>query len=176
MELQARSSNCFLWHVQKRAVHVVLRCDPVLYLMALHGRFQIGLYWLHNLGIWTWLGVLFYCTEGLDWVEEGVCSPFVIGVNRSQSARFLFDICAYVYIDIFGKFLICIYIYIKTQNYLALYSTHIAYIEIYSLNYSILYSVQYMEYNTETCVNNSAVTDVLTVLFRCMTPCRPVYF
>ena len=33
----AQSSVCFLCHVHKQTVHNVLRCDPLLYLMALTG-------------------------------------------------------------------------------------------------------------------------------------------
>jgi len=37
--------NChlLLWHVQKQTVHNVLGCDRLLYLVALNGRFKIGL-------------------------------------------------------------------------------------------------------------------------------------
>ena len=141
MELQARSSNCFLWHVQKRAVHVVLRCDPVLYLMALHGRFQIGLYWLHNLGIWTWLGVLFYCTEGLDWVEEGVCSPFVIGVNRITVCEiFIWYMCLCLYWHIWQIF--DIYIYKDTELFGFIFYPHSIHWNLFiKLFYSIFCTV-----------------------------------
>ena len=33
----------FLWHVLKQTVHNLLRCDPLLHLMALNGRFQTTL-------------------------------------------------------------------------------------------------------------------------------------
>jgi len=33
-----------LWYVQKQTVQNVLRCDPLLYLMALNGGFQIRFY------------------------------------------------------------------------------------------------------------------------------------
>ena len=36
--------HLLLWHVQKQTVHNVLRSDPVLYFIALNGRFQIRFY------------------------------------------------------------------------------------------------------------------------------------
>ena len=45
-------------------------------------------------------------------------------------------------------------------NYKNFYSVNTSHIEIYLLNYSILYSVQYMQYCTVTYFNNSTIIDV----------------
>jgi len=43
MELHGQCSICFLWHVQKEAVHNVLRCDLLFYLMTLTCVFKSDL-------------------------------------------------------------------------------------------------------------------------------------
>jgi len=51
---------------------------------------------------------------------------------------------------------------------MALYSVNTAHIQIYTLNYSIVYSVEYMQYYTTTYFSNSTITDFWTVPFRYM--------
>jgi len=63
-----------------------------------NGRFQISLYLLHNLWIWTLLGVLVYFAERRDWVEEGACSRFVFGVISTIVCSFLI----YIYRELNG--------------------------------------------------------------------------
>jgi len=121
-ELHHQSSVCFVWHVQEQTVHSVLRTNTVLHLMALHGRFQIRLYWLNNLLLWPFLGVLVYCTERLDWVEERAISRFVIGVNRM----------------IICEIFVSLYYNCELYN---IYSVNTLHIELYLLNYYIVYSV-----------------------------------
>jgi hypothetical protein len=72
------------------------------------------------------LKVLFYCAERLDWVEGRACGWLVTGVTETHLDR----------------------LYIMTVNYMNLYSVNTSHIEIYLLNYSIVYSVEYMQYNT----------------------------
>ena len=62
-----------------------------------------------------------------------------------------------------------------TVNYMILYSINTSHIELNLFNYSILYSVQYMQYNTVIKFRNSTIIGVWTVLFRCVTPCELVY-
>jgi len=90
-----------------------------------NGRFQVRLYWYTTCGFELFLGVLLYCTERLDWVEERVCIRFVTGVKRIIMCEVY---TLYIYI----------YIYIMTVNIMILYSINTSYIEIYLLNYSIL--------------------------------------
>jgi hypothetical protein len=88
VKLHAQTSICFIWHVQKQTVHNVLRYDPVLYLMSLTGLFKSYYTDCTTGDIELLLGVLPYCTERLDCVEERACSRFVTGVRESKFASF----------------------------------------------------------------------------------------
>jgi hypothetical protein len=99
----------------------------------------------------------FIGTERHDWEEEHACSRFVAVVNSIILVHIL-------------------YIYVLTVYYMILYSVNTAHIELYLFNYSIVYSVQLMQYNTAIYFSISTAIGIWTVMFSCMTPCRLVYF
>jgi len=93
-----------------------------------------------------WWEFCFIGIERLDWVEERVCSRFMTGVKR------------FILGDV-----IYIYIYIMTVNYMILNSVNTSHIELYLLNYSIIYSVEYTQYNTVTYFSHSTIICFFTV-------------
>ena len=131
-----------LWHCKTNWAQIfvlwssVVSYDP-------NGRFQIRLYWLFNLRIWILLGVLVCCAEGRGRVEERECSRCANVVNSTI-------VCS-------------VLIYIGDE--MASHSPNTAHIQIYSLKYSTVYSVQYMQYNTATYFSNSTIIGVWTVPF-----------
>jgi len=127
--------------------------------MSLTGIFKSDFADYTNCGFEPCWEFCFIGTEKLDWVEERACSRFVAVVNSI----------------IFGQILY-IYIYVSTVYYMILYSVNIAHIELCLFNYSIVYSVQYKQYNTAIYFSISTTVGVWTVMIKCMTSCELVYF
>jgi len=127
-----------------------------------NGCFQIRFYWLRKMRLWT-----FALSSTLLYWETSL--------GRRPCVQ---SVCDWGYRIILGQIIyiyIYIYIYIMTVNYMILYSINTSHIELNLFNYSILYSVQYMQYNTVIKFRNSTIIGVWTVLFRCVTPCELVY-
>ena len=82
MDLHRQSSICYLRHVQKQIVHNVLRSDPVSYLMVLTSVFKSYDNDYKTSDLELLLGVLLYCSDRLDWIEERACIRFVSGVTE----------------------------------------------------------------------------------------------
>jgi hypothetical protein len=111
MELHGQCSICFLWHFQKEAVHKVLRCDLLLYLMTLTGVFKSDFTDYTNREFESYWEFCFIGSERLDWVEERACSRFVTEVNSIILGHILYTyIYIYIYIYMLWPCIIWFYI------------------------------------------------------------------